>query len=246
MEYTVESLPASRETKEMHTLLALEYIAAIEACSGGMRRDDLRLSLINHLKSSSLYQVDVVLRRAKQCDLLEEVVFLHKKNDDHESALMTLLYDCRDYDGVELYCAGDSRLSIRMLNLCFYPKVKDPPQDLLEFAIGFLCRNVNAVDHGEVLRLVPSSIKLFSFEKYLTKVFSEVAHERRKRQIERCLAKSENLQAKCATVDQRRRNVIIDTETRCAVCGKRILDKVFYSMPNSGDAVVHYTCLDAE
>ena len=47
-----------------------------------------------------------------------------------------------------------------MLNLCSLPKVKDPPQDLVEFAIGFLCRNVNAVDHGEVLRLVPSSCKI--------------------------------------------------------------------------------------
>ena len=88
------------------------------------KKDALRKSLIKHLTSSSLYQVDVVLRRAKQCNLLEEVVYLHKRNDDHDSALMTLLYDCRDYDGVELYCAGDARLSTRMLNLCFYPKIK--------------------------------------------------------------------------------------------------------------------------
>ena len=246
---------AADHDAQLHTMLATEYIGSVEVkgslgeIADTARNRSLREALLNHLKTSNRFDVHCVLESAQQRGLLVETVYLHKKLGDHESALRTLLHRCRDFDGAELYCeeqgeGASADLKLLLLNLCLYSSGAGgaADSDMLDFAVSFLCRNVDAMDHVKTLRLVPPETRLFAFEKYLTKLFSSQAHTQRQVMIERSLAKAENLQIKCLAAEERKRYVVVGTETRCSVCKKRILDKVFYVTPDSD--TVHYNCAE--
>jgi hypothetical protein len=73
--------------------------------------------------------------------------------------------------------------------------------------------------------------------------------ELREGQVAGSLLKYNHLQASAELLKKRAGGLLVERETRCKACGKRIGDQVFAFCPNPhhplGHALLHFKCLQA-
>eukprot|EP00850_Spirogloea_muscicola_P006744 SM000032S12128 [mRNA] locus=s32:638694:643439:- [translate_table: standard] len=183
-------------------------------------RSDWRelLTLDQFLRTSELYDPNVILQHIQTSDLWEEQVILLEKLGKHSAALRVLA-----------------------LLLDMYLRPGEGQTPLLGPAVQLLHCHSASLDPLLILQELHDSLDLRSCVDLLAHVLCERVHRHRQGQIERQLARGLNLCARVAAVKAEARSVLVNDERGCWVCHARIGTKLFAAYPN--DVLVCYPCL---
>jgi len=134
------------------------------------------------------------------------------------------------------------------ISLIFHSGVLEAPSNLKfeltneDRAIDILDLYSIHINPVKVLKVIPRELTMSHIDRYLERAIPYWVHKRRDGQVVKNLSRMENLQTKSQLIKVKSKSVVIQPNTRCPVCMKRIGDTIF-SLPPGADAVpVHYNC----
>eukprot|EP00850_Spirogloea_muscicola_P011512 SM000071S21136 [mRNA] locus=s71:514624:520820:- [translate_table: standard] len=199
------------------------------------------LTLNQFLRTSELYDANVILQHIQSSDLWEEQVILLEKLGRHSAALRVLALKLHAYKTAEQYCTSLRRPALFVELLDMYLRPGEGQTPLLGPAVQLLQCHSACLDPLLILQELHDSLDLRSCVDLLAHVLCERVHRHRQGQIERQLARGLNLCARVAAVKAEARSVLVNDERGCWVCHARIGTKLFAAYPN--DVLVCYPCL---
>lgn len=250
LEHLVEGTGASEE--RYHTQLATEYVyLTLDVLDRGDgtathgRFPPVRRSLLNFLRSSSIYNVATMLGVTAHKGLHEERVLLLGKSGAHVEALHILVHDLHDLKEAESYCAEHSpateedpthsrSLFLPLINL--YLERGDQQTSMM-----LLQRHAAHIDTVQVLKQLSDTTSLQTLQPYLQNALRHGVRRQRAGQIAKNLAKMENLNTRRRLAQLETRAVIISHSTSCCVCGQQILPNTVFVVFPAGE-VAHLKC----
>jgi len=254
------------ETEKYHTKLALLYLKVVLdllASSSFFTNKfkpgeepgllgPVRKKLLTFLEWSSQYNVATLLQRVRDTLLHDECVILYSRIGQHHKALMVLVEQMKDFQRAEQYCMINSNKDQDLFISLLQVYLSSPPSSSFEnttttasssvpeIAIRLLNRYPTYFNPVNVLPLLPPNLPLYPLLRYLTASMQHSHHEERDGMVVKNLNKLQNLQVSCQLVQNRDKAVLIDRDSKCKVCKKRIGDKVFALYPNG--VYVHFKC----
>lgn len=144
-----------------------------------------------------------------------------------------------------------AHLLIRLLQiyLTHSPSASAASPSLPAPALRLLNTYPTLLHPSRVLPLLPKEIPLASLSDYLARAVEGNVGELREGQVATNLLKYHHLQASAQLLKKRAGGLLVERETRCQACGKRIGDQVFafFADPHHplGQALLHLKCLQA-
>lgn len=247
--------------QEHHTRLAMGYLDEIislldsgsklsESSPGSEagRLGKARKRLLEFLKSSRAnYNVSKLLSKTKNAGVRTEFLYLCGRSGRHEEALQSILHDAKDSDEAEKYCLSfvniknETRKAFSILmNMYFAPDITTSSDLYREFGFNVLVKHAKYMDANVVINLLPDDTPLTTVNEFLAQALPNSAHNVRETSVRRSLSNMYNFQLQYQQVKIKAQHTLIDSDTTCMVCRKRIGDLVFAVYPN--DTIAHYNC----
>jgi hypothetical protein len=121
--------------------------------------------------------------------------------------------------------------------------VSGPARAGLDAALRLLMRCHDRVDLAGVVARLPANTPLYILEPFLVRIVSGSLHRVRSQQITKNLLKSEYLHVQHKLYEESRGRVIVDRDTQCRACRKKIGLAAFALSPQKD--VYHYVCYRA-
>lgn len=219
----------------LHTKLGLKMVEALRSSeyAPGEELDGVRSLLQSFLRSSDLYDTNILLDALAGADLAAEKVAVFTRRGEHENALRTLAVDVGDIEAAELYCSqhGGQESYMLLLEMLLNPQGGEPPR--YDHAIRILSAREACIDPCQLLDTLPDNMPLPLAAGTIERILKERLHRKRLGQIERGLARARESSATAETVLVQRRAVTVTHETVCDVCTTRLGTKVFARYPNN-------------
>jgi len=256
----LEFLINERDNKDeqYHTKLALLYLDTTQALvklkmQGSQEAEDgslgrVRRKLLDFLTSSKHYNVATVLARVRGTVLYEECIVLYRNLGDHQLAVSILVEKIGAYERAEKYCAAIEDAEVRdemflfLLQLLLRLPIKKSDVSGLSQPVLHLLRTYARYLHPiRVLGLLPKELPLSYVHSYLRMAMQESQHSLHEAQVKSSLMKTQHIRVKSDLMTLRNRSVTVTSNSRCAVCGKHIGDRVFAAYPTG--TLVHFKCL---
>eukprot|EP01087_Luapelamoeba_hula_P011785 TRINITY_DN3247_c0_g1_i1.p1 TRINITY_DN3247_c0_g1~~TRINITY_DN3247_c0_g1_i1.p1 ORF type:complete len:893 (-),score=115.89 TRINITY_DN3247_c0_g1_i1:54-2732(-) len=205
----------------------------------------MRAKLLDFLRKSRYYNVDLLLHRTKEEPLYDELVILYGRDDQHEAALSVLVDKLQSPERAETYCLEHSKPDDESLFLALlrvFLKAATPQErEIPPRALRLLLTYPDYLDPSTVLPLLPDGLLLSYVHAYLRSGVEHREALKRQGQITRSLRAHDHLMTATLLGNKRSASVVVDRDTKCAVCQKRIGDKVFARYPNS--VLTHFKCM---
>jgi len=135
-----------------------------------------RAKLLDHLKVSDCYDVELLLARTKETALYHEQVILYTKAAQPDKALRILVHSLKDFTGAEAYCritASDDLDSSELLILLLktYLETDEEGKPFYEErAIAMLNSTGADLDLIRVLEVLPPGLSLRSLKRFFPDV----------------------------------------------------------------------------
>lgn len=253
----LEYLVFDREERKekFHTHLAVLYFDHVLRLYKEKTPDDPQLAtarqqLQHMLRFSSNYRVHYLLGRVQETNFHLETAILYGKLDEHEKALKLLVHDLNDPQAAKDYChhyVQGRDLSDRqtifhtLLKVYLDPSLDSRRQDeLFQPAIYLLNSELSEFNAVDVLRILPDKWPASVVSLFLIRAARKTLTMRSTRQMERSLAKVENIQSRVTRYLVQRDHVTVTEDRSCAVCGKTFEEAELAHFPN-GD-VAHVLC----
>ncbi|KNC53916.1 uncharacterized protein AMSG_09555 [Thecamonas trahens ATCC 50062] len=229
----------------------------------------LRARLLGALEELPFYDVDLILERVKDIGgLTTELVALYRKVGHHNAALRVLVHDETDDAGALAYCAAihevyvhekaqAERLGVPLSTLgvvasdvwmALLAAYLTPPEGTPAPRARALEAQVVALlsSHGvhfppsQVLDLLPPSMPVARIGDYLVTALRRKVAAQRRAAVSAALNRSVHMQVALAAAKARAPRSVVNHETLCSVCHKRLGSNVFARYPN--EVVVHLKC----
>eukprot|EP01132_Coremiostelium_polycephalum_P005017 gene5017-6246_t len=250
------------KTPDFHNTLIFEYLAKIQpllndplaprdpssvvAGSEPGLLGQLRVKLIEFLKTSKFYLPEKMLSRFPFNDLYEERAILLSKIGRHEQALSIYAHKLKNFAMAEEYCdknynrdseeARDVYLSL--LNVYLKQENSTP---LIEPALKLLNKHYKSINTPKALSLLPLNIPIDELYPFFESVIRDNTKTKRDNQIIKNIFKAEHIKIKEELIHLRAGVIKITDELNCPVCGKKFLGtQAFAAQPNG--TAVHYSC----
>ncbi|EDQ91924.1 uncharacterized protein MONBRDRAFT_31360 [Monosiga brevicollis MX1] len=205
-----------------------------------------RQQLYQMLKTNKLYEAGTVIQRIKSnvedSKLLQiELAVLFGRIGRHQEALEILVYQERDYRAAEDHCVhvyapeGPSRQVFMMLLKLYLEPPAETPEALKttyrEESLKILAVHATKVDAREAIDLLSLQTRLCDIGDFLRSIWKERSTTRKRTELARNLAKTENLQTQERLLRYHNRNVRIAELTPCATCHKPLGNRPFGVYP---------------
>lgn len=110
-------------------------------------------------------------------------------------------------------------------------------------ATGLLSRCYDRVNPVEALRMIPDTAPVRLIERFVSLVISRNLVEMRNNQVIKNLYKAENLRTKLTLHEENRVRIVIDRDTICHSCGKKVGMAAFTVSPQKH--IYHYMCYNS-
>jgi hypothetical protein len=217
-------------------------------------RDFLRLPSAN-------YNAESCLEKIKNSWLFHDEIYLYGKTKKHDAALRKLVKS-KEFLFAEQYCADrQDNLLIKLFDIymSLYNDVKralkdNPKDEKKNQFLDFMTKTIHdflrkyathpQLDPIAALEKLPEDWILSeegnSLYSFLSAVISSSLNKKRNTKAARHISEMDLLIADSNLVGARKACVNIGHETKCAVCQRRIADKVFAVFPNG--IIIHSTC----
>jgi len=203
----------------------------------------IRGKCLRFLKSSKDYNEAAMILLIKDTILYEELMLLYEKAGRHQQALMVVVEKIKNYSRAERYCLDhsdhDSDLFLTLFSI--YLNSSSLPSSLPKSASSLLNNYPHFLDPIKVLPLLPENLPLHQILNYLTKSIQHNYHASREAMLVKNLNKLENLNVSARILTLMTNFVVVDRETFCKVCERRIGDRYFVRYPNG--MIVHHKCV---
>lgn len=119
---------------------------------------------------------------------------------------------------------------------------KESAEDIMEVAFQFLCRNSNRIAPAQALALFSNNLPMHKIMPFVNSVLSSYASTARQYQVEKNLLRAEYIQLQEENLVEKNYRVMIDSDTLCSKCSKRIGMSAFIVFPAPSRDILHYKC----
>ena len=258
------------KVERFQTMLINILVDATEEEQAGAGLAEARKALLDALEDLPFYDVEAILERISGLPYLDtETIVLYRKVGHHYAALRILVHVMGDHTGAEAYAqavhkiylfeveqsgrlgrplsklaeaAGEVWMSL--LTTYLQPEPESSPEVVAELeshALAILQAHVGMYSLSDVLELLPPTMSLSVLAPYIQSAYRASTSRSRHSSIHASLLKGAHLQATLDVHAARAPHVVIDEDTVCSVCYKRIGANAFARYPN--EIVVHFKCV---
>ncbi len=134
--------------------------------------------------------------------------------------------------------SGVNELFTVLLNVLLVPPVGKPAK--FPEAMKILDRHARVINPLSVLETLPNDLAVGQIAPYLRRIFQKLGHRRQLGVVMKHAAAAEKVSSEIRRYTMTRRNVVIDEDRKCVVCGKEMSGDIFAVFPNL--KVVHFRC----
>ncbi|KAJ6236373.1 cnh domain containing [Anaeramoeba flamelloides] len=205
-----------------------------------------REKITRFVNESKYYTPEKMLTRFPEDELNEERAIFLSRVGQHEQALDIYVHKLKKYKKAEEYCVncyqkdGKTKdIFIVLLEQFLNPQVSE--KKLIEPALNILTKHFEKIDPFKVFSLLPQSELISEFIEYLTLVIINITKRKRKLLVIKNLEKTANLNLNMKALQYKSDSKLIDKNTLCQYCGKRIGDSIIGRYPNG--IIVHLSCI---
>ncbi|CAI9729846.1 growth factor-beta receptor-associated 1-like [Octopus vulgaris] len=248
LEFLVFQKKLQRE--KYHTHLAVLYLDHVlklqkDSTTPSETIDIARSKLRHLLQVSDLYRVQLILGKAREMNMHAECAILYGKLEEHDKALKILVHKLKDYGAAENYCLVNAKDAVykRKLFHILLSVYLDPSYErrdiLIPPAIALLNSNVAEFDSIKVLQLLPEHWSVSILSHFLSRSIRRSINNSRTKNIERMLARCENLSVKHGVISLQKEPIIMTDDRLCAVCKRSFSDSTFLRYPNGIISHIH-------
>jgi hypothetical protein len=107
-------------------------------------------------------------------------------------------------------------------------------------ALSLLARHPYAVDVPTAIQLIPAAVRLHQVQPFLRTIVAQTTQKLRQGQVEKALMRFETLRARDELLAAYRQHVVVDADTACTACGKKLGLAAFAA--TSDGKLFHYVC----
>ncbi|XP_015915375.1 transforming growth factor-beta receptor-associated protein 1 [Parasteatoda tepidariorum] len=243
------------EKEKFHTHLAVMYMDSVLQIlklpeTEQTSLSDARKKLQDHLHTSSIYRVQLLLGKALENQLHKECAILYGKLEEHEKAIKILVHQLQDHEAAEDYCirmsAGKDkkyrhRLFYVLLSVYLDSTANEKQQeDMLPAAIQLLNSDLAEFDFTKVMQLIPPNWSVAILDQFLIRALRSSLHYRYCCRLQSALSRGENLQVKFSKIHVENTSVLMTEDKLCAACKRSFVEPAFARHSNS--SITHIQC----
>lgn len=213
-------------------------------------RQRRRKVLCDFLSSSSFMNLSVVRAYLEQptvrSQAYPERAIIYQRLKLHGEAVRMCLYEMNQLEEAKYYAIRASRdeedVFLVLLKELLRPSTGAEPRLEEAMSIASTCGSIEPL---AVLELLPDNTPIAVVEDFLRRSLSVAAMRNRSAAIYASVLEARVRQAEKVLELEKSRRVVIDIESSCAVCGKKLRPgTVFARFPNG--ILVHHVCIDDE